>query len=173
VSRPAVVAILTLFLGILVVPGCLALYLAACPGERWSERLLFLGLATVALFLPVRFAWLSVGRKWKTGRWSPGEEEIRRNRLKWANAQPPSWLRFVPKFLRNDAAGAFALDIDRLTALLWTPVACLWIYLVWHRHLRDWDLLFPTCWVLLSIYAIWKVVRGARRPGAAAQPPTG
>jgi hypothetical protein len=53
------------------------------------ERSLTLLLAATLLFLPVRTVWVSVRRKWKTGRWSPSTEERLEIRAKWATGPDP------------------------------------------------------------------------------------
>jgi hypothetical protein len=152
------VAFCLMFLAI----GVFSLCGAFSPDMAIGSRLLFLVAAALTLWLPARIVWLTIHRKWTTGQWGPTEEERQRNRLKWINPKTPSWVRFVPPFLRSNA-GPFWLDYDRFFLLIWTPLAILWIYSVFHHHLRGWDLVTPSIWVILAAQSIWSVVRKAKR----------
>jgi hypothetical protein len=136
--KPRVVAaILAGMFLLLFLPGVFTLYLGVTPGGNLRERLLLLALAATFLFLPARMAWVSIGRKLRTGKWTPSPEERLKNRAKWSSTGPSPWfLRAVP-----------ALNI--VCALAWIGIAI-------HSRTEIWSWTVAVIWVGICVQSLYR-----------------
>jgi hypothetical protein len=169
IGKTKVYIAVTVFIALLLVPAAFLLWLAFCPGETLRLRLSFSAMAAMCFVLPVRFAWVSIRRKWKTGQWSPTEQELQELRAKEANQGTAAWLRFVPSCLKNESTDPRGLKL--IMAVFTTFLTVLGAILAIRHHIHGWALLSPVPLVLITANSIWDLFRKPKyTPSSAVTP---
>lgn len=137
-----ILGFVTLFL---ILPAVGLVWMAFCPDQSAWGRWSLLGLAAVLLAFPGRIAWVSVRRRFRSGRWSASEDERLELRRKWGGKPISPWIRYADRSLGI---------IQLLMAIVWVwkevsphslnwrsvgiALGCSWVTLWTIRNLSQW-----------------------------------
>jgi hypothetical protein len=137
-------------LGVLfVAPAGLFLWIALCPEQSVSGRVMGLVMAAAMLFVPGRMLWVAVRRRVRTGSWRISDEERLANRRKFA-ARPGSKLAWVSKH-------------SKWLATFWVVLAGFWIWQSLRAPAGDhFAHAMAVVWVGIAGMNVWVELRGRR-----------
>jgi hypothetical protein len=131
----------------LFLSGTWFIRMAFCPGQTLPWRGLNLLFAALLLFLPGRTAWVSIARKWRTGRWTISPEERAQRWAKYAARHNPARFKTTMAFL------------DAAAAIVWSALLAQWIAKEIYSSLHGGSRSLSPLWLGIIVLNLWFLYR--------------